>query len=136
MSQQEAVAFLERQAMLFPPGQTHAAFREGEETRALLRQRLAALFPVGGLIFASLLLLGLTGTDPAFARENTGVLTQGLLGVATLASFASAAVVRSRPWLSLAWLRRLELLVFGSYAAAVAGLRVSLFHQGLAGVND
>src|SRR5438067_10105795 len=115
MSQPDAVAFLQRQALLHPAGPGPAE-REGEETRGVLHRRLAVLSPVCGAVWASFLLVSLTGAEPAFAREQIGAVAQGLLGLATAVSAASALVLRARPGLALPWLRGLELLIFGTYA--------------------
>src|SRR5438105_1831322 len=109
MSQPDAVAFLERQALLHPAEPGGPAEREEGETRAVLCRRLAVLSPVCGAVWTSLLLLSLTGADPSFAREQVGGVTQGLLSLATVVSFAGAAFLRVRPGLTLAWLRGMEL---------------------------
>jgi serine/threonine-protein kinase len=129
----DAVAFLQHQALLHPAGPGDATRHEEDETCGILRQRLTGLFPVGSAVWGSLFVLGLTGTDPAFSREHVGGMTLALLGLATAASIASAIFLRTRPNLSLFWLRKLELLVFGSYAAAVAALRLALYGRGLRG---
>jgi serine/threonine-protein kinase len=129
-------AFLSRRALLHPADPGSAGEREENETRRVLHQRLSGLLPSCGAVWVSLLLLSLTGVDPAFARARAGGVTQGLLGLATAVSAAGTVLLRSRRGLSLAWLRLLEMLVFASYAAAVASLRVSFYLQGLAGGPD
>ncbi len=131
---QDAVAFLQRQALLHPAGSGEGTAREEDETRATLHQRLAGLFPVGGAVWGSLILLSLTGTDPAFSREHVGGVAQGLLALATAVSGAGVVILRTMPGLAMTWMRFLELLVFGSYAASVAALRVALYRRGLTGV--
>jgi serine/threonine-protein kinase len=127
-----AASFLERQALLHTdrPG---GSDQEDGDTRTILHRRLGVLFPVGGAIWGSLLLLSLTGIDPAMSRANVGWVAQALLALATVVSGICAAVLRGRPGLGLGWLRGLELLVFGVYAAVAAALRVALFRRGLFG---
>ena len=129
-----AVAFLERQALLHP-ATVKPAEREEAETHAVLHHRLAILFPVGGAIWGSLLLLSLTDADPSYSGARLGWVAQGLLGLATVVSVAAAVILRLRrvAGLGMIWLRGLELLVFGAYAAAATALRVSLFRRGLGG---
>jgi serine/threonine-protein kinase len=95
-----------------PPG----AARLDEETRALLQRRLRVFCVVAVVVFSGAAALYL-GASPAVLLRSADWLGGTLLAAALLTSLVCAAVVWVWPALSLAALRRLELLLIGLAAA-------------------
>jgi len=81
-------------------------------------------------------LSGVTGFDPTFGYERVGWTPPALLALATAVAAGGAALVMVKADISLTGLRQLELLVFVTFAAGVASLRIALFSRGLAGRPD
>ncbi len=94
------------------------------DLRILLQQRLAALFPIGFVVWATILGLSFAEIDPIYRRDVLGPVQLIVLFCAVLIWGVGTALIWVRRSWSLRWLRGFEGVIFIIHAGSLVVMRV------------